>query len=345
MTTASSQTILVTGASGFVASHIISTFLKAGYNVRGTLRSPSAIPSILAAQGLDEQSTRLTFSIVPDMSAPHAFDEAVKGVSAIMHTASPFVLSVKDNEAELLKPAINGTTGILESAAAHAGPQLSRVVITGSFACILDLSQGYRSGHVYSEKEYNPATYREAAESKDTGFSYCASKALAEQAAWDWMSQHKPQFGLTVLCPPWIFGPSINPIRNLDKLNESTEVIWKLINAKSIPATDFAGFCDVRDVAIAHLRASETAEAAGQRFIVGNHFDYQTAVDIIRDELPDLRDRIIEGVRGAGLTEAVYQLDGSKATRVLGIKYTPLNVTMRDTVRQLLDAEKTLGAQ
>ncbi|KAH8802452.1 hypothetical protein F5884DRAFT_471759 [Xylogone sp. PMI_703] len=345
MAAPSSQTVLVTGASGFVASHIIAAFLKAGYNVRGTLRSPSAIPSILAAQGLDEQSNRLTFSIVTDMTAPHAFDEAVKGVSAVMHTASPFVLEPKDIEADLLIPAIKGTTGLLESAATHAGPQLSRVVITGSFACILDLSQGYRPGYTYTEKDFNPATYKEAAESKDGGFSYCASKALAEKAAWDWIAEHKPQFGLTVICPPWIFGPSINPIKNLDRLNESTEAIWKLVNAKSIPPTDFAGFCDVRDAAAAHLRAFETSEAAGKRLLTGSHFDYQTAADLLREELPELRNRIPEGVKGAGIQEQVYQLDGSNATKVLGLEYTPLKVTMRDTVVQLLEAEKKLGGQ
>jgi NADPH-dependent methylglyoxal reductase len=335
MAAASSHTILVTGATGYVATHVISSLLKAGYNVRGTVRSKGSIPVILAAQGFDAPS-RLTFSIVPDITAPHAFDEAVKGVSGIMHTASPFILSVKDNESELLKPAINGTVSILEAAADHAGPQLSRVVITSSFASIVDMSQGYRPGYTYTENDFNPATYREAAESKDGGFSYCASKALAERAAWDWMAEHKPHFTLSTICPPWIFGPYLTPITNLNKLSESVGLIRKLIGTESVPPIDFAGFADVRDVATAHLLAFQSPKAAGQRFLIGNHFDYQTAVDLIREEIPEIKDRVPEGVKGAGLKEDIYQVDGSKAVGVLGLEYTPLNVTLRDLVRQLV---------
>ena len=85
--------ILVTGASGFVAAHLIHEFLSAGYNVRGTLRSHSYIPKIQAAQG--GLSSHLTFAIIPDMSVPGAFDEAAKGVSGIIHSASPFILTPK----------------------------------------------------------------------------------------------------------------------------------------------------------------------------------------------------------------------------------------------------------
>lgn len=46
---------------------------------------------------------------------------------------------------------------------------------------------------------------------------------------------------------------------------------------------------------------------------------------------PGLKGRLPKGVKGAGLKEEVYVLDGSKAEKILGIKYTPLGVTMRDS--------------
>ena len=141
-----------------MAAHLIHEFLDAGYNVRGTLRSTSSIPKIQAAQG--DLSSRLTFAIIPDISAPGAFDEAAKGVSGIIHSASPFIIAPKDNESELLQPAIRGTVNVLEAAAKV--PDLSRVVITSSFAAILDMSKGYRPGYIYTEKDWNPATYAEA---------------------------------------------------------------------------------------------------------------------------------------------------------------------------------------
>ncbi|OAP57164.1 hypothetical protein AYL99_07902 [Fonsecaea erecta] len=331
------ETILITGISGFVASHIAHTFLEAGYRVRGTVRSERSIAGIKQAHA--KYADQLSFIIVPDMAATDALNEAVKGVTGVVHTANPFILNPKDNEEELLKPSINGILNVLRAGATQ-GSILRRIVLTASFACVLDLSQGLRPGYTYTELDWNPATYEEAKNSSNGGFTYCAAKALAEKAAWEWIKENKPSFSFTAINPPWIFGPSLAGIRSLDHLNESTEAIWKLVKgtAKEVPPIDFAGFADVRDVALAHLRAYELEEAGGQRFIVGSHFDYQTAVDSLRDDCPHIRDRIPRG--NPGKREPVYQLDGSKAEKVLGIKYTPLRVTLKDTVEDLCDAEK-----
>jgi NADPH-dependent methylglyoxal reductase len=340
MSSPSDQTILITGASGFVASHILRAFLNAGYNVRGTLRSSSAIASVTAAQGA--LASRLSFAIVPHVNEPGALREALKGVSGVIHTASPFNLNPVNNEEDLLKPAVSMTTNVLSEAA--SSPTVKRVVITSSFAAILDIPAGNRPGYIYTEKVWSPATYAEAAASTNGAFTYCTSKKLAEEAAWQWMEQHKPAFTLSTICPPWVFGPSINPIKSLEQLNESTEAIYKLINgsATEVPGIDFAGFADARDVAEAHLQAYEREAAGGERFLVGGHFDYQSAVDAIRSAFPELKNRVPEGK--PGVLEDVYIPDGSKAERMLGIRYTSLADSMRDTVADLLEAEKRLAA-
>ena len=337
------QTILLTGISGFVAGHITRAFLEAGYNVRGTVRSEKGIARIQKAHA--QFSDQLSFVVVPDMAAPNALHEAVKGVSGIVHTANPFIMTPKDIESELLKPSINGVLNVLEAAASQ-GSALHRVVLTASFACNLDLSQGYRPGYTYTEADWNPATYEEAKASTDGGFSYCAAKSLAEKDGRDWIKSKKPPFALTSINPPWIFGPSINGIKSLDHLNESTDTIWKIVNGttKTIPPTEFGGFADVRDVAKAHLKAYELDEAAGERFLVGNHFDYQTAVDALRKAFRELKDRIPEGNPGTGLDEPMYELDTRKARKVLGIEFIPLHVTLKDTVEDLLNAENALKA-
>lgn len=292
-----------------------------------------------AAQG--ELASRLSFVIVPNVSAPGALDEAVKGVSGVIHTASPFNMNPTNNETDLLQPAISMTTNVL--AAAATSPSIKRVIITSSFAAILDLTAGNRPGYVYTEEVWSPVTYAEAAASTNGAFTYCASKKLAEEAAWKWMEENEPSFDLTTICPPWVFGPSINPIRNLDHLNESTEAIWKLVNgsAEEVPGIDFAGFCDARTAAQAHLKAYELDAAAGERFLVGSHFDYQSAVDAIRKGFPELEGRVPVGK--PGVVEDVYVPDGGKAERVLGVRYVSLEDCMVDTVRDLLEAEKRLA--
>ena len=76
-----SQTVLVTGASGFIAAHVIEAFLNAGFKVRGTVRSESTAKKVRAAH--QKHQDALSFAIVGDISAPSAFDEAVKGVDGV----------------------------------------------------------------------------------------------------------------------------------------------------------------------------------------------------------------------------------------------------------------------
>src|SRR5258706_3908816 len=88
-----------------------------------------------------------------DISSPDAYKDVfqdAEDLTAVIHTASPFYLTFEKPE-ELLLPAINGTRNLLH-AIKHAAPQVKRVVITSSFASIIDPSKGMRPGHVYSEK-------------------------------------------------------------------------------------------------------------------------------------------------------------------------------------------------
>lgn len=72
------ETILVTGASGFMAAHILNEFLGHGYKVRGTVRSEASADKVRKTHG--KYGDKLSFAIVKDVAAPGAFDEAVKGV-------------------------------------------------------------------------------------------------------------------------------------------------------------------------------------------------------------------------------------------------------------------------
>lgn len=75
------QTVLVTGASGFIAAHVVEAFLRKGYNVRGTVRSDKTAAEVLKTHA--KYSEQVSVAIVPDIAAPNAFDEAVKGVDGV----------------------------------------------------------------------------------------------------------------------------------------------------------------------------------------------------------------------------------------------------------------------
>jgi nucleoside-diphosphate-sugar epimerase len=80
--------VLVTGANGYLATWVTKKYLEAGYSVRGTVRSLSK--SAFLNDKFAQYGDRFELVVVEDITKDGAFDEAVKGVDAIAHTASPF---------------------------------------------------------------------------------------------------------------------------------------------------------------------------------------------------------------------------------------------------------------
>jgi nucleoside-diphosphate-sugar epimerase len=332
-------TLVITGGRGFVGGHIVRLALEKGYAVRLTARSASSAQKAAAQQPGYADTPQLTTVIVPDITEASSYESAFDAsVTGVIHSASPFNLSPEDNVRDLLEPAIGGCTAILE-AAKRWGPNVTRVVSTSSFASIVDVGKGKREGYTYSEADWNPLSYEEAAKA-DGVVAYVASKALAERAMWDWLEKNKAEvdFTLATICPPWVFGPYVRELRDTKNLSESVGLLASMIDAKEILPFDFGGYADVREVADAHLRALEVPEAAGQRFLVGQKFSYQMAVDAGRKLVPGLADRLPVG--RPGYVEPAYSVDGSKAARVLGVRYLTIEETVKDTYTQLLEAER-----
>ena len=78
------KTILVTGASGFLGTHVVNEFLSHGYHVVGTVRNHETVERVKKAH--PKFTNTLSFAIVEDIASPGAFDEAVKGVDGVSLT-------------------------------------------------------------------------------------------------------------------------------------------------------------------------------------------------------------------------------------------------------------------
>ncbi|KIM74395.1 hypothetical protein PILCRDRAFT_704037 [Piloderma croceum F 1598] len=340
----SSDLVLVTGANGHVAQHVVDQLLSlpASPRVRATVRSDVAAKQI--ASFYKERpwaGDKLDIVVVPDIVKSGAFDDAVKGVTHIAHIASPLIIGAEDIANDLLKPAMQGTVGVLQSAL--SSPTVKAVVVTSSFGSVFDPKFGWRAGYTYSA-EFNPITFEEAA-SPDLDLNqypepwrpyitYCASKVVAERAAWDFHKKHSPQFSLTMILPTYIGGPNILPLlKGVDSLSFSQKLLWKTATDSSkLPDMDWPGWVDVRDVAKAHINALVTPEAAGKRWIVSAALTtYSEIADIVRRKFPSLTPST--DVQ----TVDYYNLDASPALSVLGLgKYIELETTVVDTIQQVL---------
>lgn len=327
--------VLLTGGSGFIAAHCVDVLLQNKHSVVFTVRSHEKGKKILSNHsGVPE--SQLSYVIVEDIAQEGAFDKAVVSdppFEAVLHTASPFHFNVKDNKKDLLDPAVVGTTGILKSIKANA-PTVKRVAITSSFASIVSAK-----GHpkVYDESCWNPITMDEALNG-DPPTAYRGSKVFAEKAAWDFVEKEKPNFTLSTLCPPLVLGPVVHYLNSLDGLNTSNENVRDMISGKykdGLPATRVVLFVDVRDIALAHVRAIEREEAQGKRFFVtAGFFRNSDVADVIKKNFPELADKL-PATYEADPKEFGFEIDNSRGKEVLGLQYRSLDQTIPDLVKSL----------
>ncbi|KIW17388.1 hypothetical protein PV08_04582 [Exophiala spinifera] len=316
--------VLVTGINGYIAGHIGLQLLQKGYTVRGTSRSSTAHAHLLsgAFEGYESQYEHV---VVPDITAAGAFDSAVRGVHAIIHTASPVDFSLTTLEA-FYGPAVGGNLSILDSALAHASSTLKSFVVTSSVAAVVDRWK-QPPGHAYTEADWNTSGEAVARETFSPGVAYGASKAAAERAVWDWTSAHKPPFAVAAINPSVVTGPPASFPKTPEALNETLLPVWRIWSGdKTVPAQiGSAGYIDVRDVARLHVWAMEhPARSDGQRYLVANgKAPPQAAADLLRERFPD-RD-IVVGNPGEGYTPDYAFVDGepsmvsTKALDALGV--------------------------
>ena len=125
------ETVLLTGISGFIAKHVAAKLLTAGHKVRGSLRRMDRADEVRAAlQPVvgTEALERLSF-VALDLEDDAGWPEAMAGTTALIHTASPFPVAQPKDPQVLIRPAVEGTLRALRAARA-AG--VARVVLTSS---------------------------------------------------------------------------------------------------------------------------------------------------------------------------------------------------------------------
>lgn len=246
--------IFVTGASGYIAKHIIVQLLEAGYRVRGSVRSLDRADAVrrdlsVALTDAGDLTDRLEFAAL-DLERDAGWDEALCGADALLHTASPFPLDQPRDRQELIRPAVEGTRRALRAAKA-AG--IERVVLTSSAVAILnaDLPAGREA---YNEEDWtDPSSPRTNA--------YAASKTMAERAAWALADELGLK--LTTINPGLVLGRPVGAGHG-----SSVALVERILSGRDPAVPDLAfPLVDVRDIARMHVAALQRPESIGRRYI------------------------------------------------------------------------------
>ncbi|KAI0275427.1 NAD-P-binding protein [Gloeopeniophorella convolvens] len=336
-------TVLVTGATGHVGSHVVDQLLASGYKVKAAARSGTA-PRLV--ENYKSFGDRFSITIIDDISTSD-FVEALQGVQAVIHVASP--LSGAAEAGVVLKGAIEGTTRILE-AAAKVG--VHKIVITSSIVGIADIATISKDG-VISVDNVNPVTWEQATKPGLTPFEvYAASKGLADKATWDLAKKH-PELDIAAIYPPYIFGPAGSGQVLDTPVTGNNRRLLPLVQGepgRPLPETSIiASYIDVRDLARAHVAALALPKSSTpKRFITnGGEFTWAQAVRHLRQARPEFAGALPE----LGLQEDEEQpvpphakWDSSSAAEIVG-SYISFERSLEDTIDDGLQRQKELAAR
>ncbi|KAI1791395.1 NAD-P-binding protein [Ganoderma leucocontextum] len=337
--------ILVTGASGFIGSHVIVQLLDAGYRVKGT------------ARGAKFDLLREHFKSNPKFEAVQIddivsgdFTAAFKNVSAVIHLASP--LAGREGPEAALNSGMEGTLNILRQSI-RAG--VHKFVLTSSWATTLDPSLAATfAGVTFTEKDWGNTSREDVlAEDRNPLYVYCGTKTLTEQAAWKLAEEH-PELDLATINPPFVYGVPVAGLSpgGLAALGTNA-LIYQLIAGepeRALPPQLPPYYCNVRDAARAHILALELPKlAAGadvreKRFIVAGPGTilWADAVKTLLAQRPSLKDRLPTLENASPVPGTLSKVDTTRAREVLGVKeYVGHDETLLETVDALLDLEKT----
>lgn len=254
----SEETVLVTGANGYVGSWIVKCLLDRGFQVHATVRDPKNESKIGHLHALAEHSPAKLSLFPADLLDVGGFDEAMAGCALVFHTASPFIArGVEDPVRELIEPARLGTRHVLE--AANRTEAVKRVVLTSSVAAIYgdaaDMAET-DAGRL-SERHWNQT-------SSESHQPYSYSKTVAERLAWE-IAERQDRWDLVVVNPGLVLGPALSVHAGSESISIMRDFATGLYRFGA-PALEF-GVVDVRDVADGHLRAGLTPGASGRHIL------------------------------------------------------------------------------
>lgn len=314
---------------------MLDDLLARGIKARVAVRSQSKGDALRQAR--PQHADRVDVVLVDDFKEASAtLDKAVQGVDGIIHVASPFNYNIESNEQDLVLPAINGVKSVLASAAKCNS--VKRIVLTSSFAAVIDIKRKAPPRFEYTAEDWNPQTYQESIDNASTPVvAYRGSKKFAEQAAWDFLKENKPKFDLVTLCPPMTFGPPVHPVTDISQLNESNATLWQVAQGKDLPVARVPFWVDGRDLARAHIEALLRPSAGNKRYTVAapERFSYQLAADIIREHFEWAKDKVRQPATVQEI-DHTHDLDGHTAAKELGIVYRSFEDTVVDTIQQAL---------
>ena len=304
------MTVLVTGGSGVVGGAVIRHLVDSGETVRALSRSSDSDEKIKALGALPVRG---------DMIDPASLPEAFEGIDLVYHIAGVNEMCSKD-PAKMVRTNVEGSLAVLRAAGAS---KVGRVVYTSSAAAI-----GEEHGTIGTESSPHRGSYLS---------HYERSKHLAEQA----MISEPTNVELVVVNPSSVQGPG--------RSSGTGKLILDVARGKLPVLVDTRlSIVDIDDCARGHLLAAERGKPRESYILNSFTLPIRDAIEMLEGRLGrDIKVRYLPGWVAQGASMVIegawrsvgrkpplcremirtvrngHAYDGSRATRELGLEYTP----------------------
>ena len=342
-----SAPVLVTGATGYIAGWLTRRLLEKGFTVHAAVRNPGMAHKMAHVDRMRDELPGTIQFFQANLLERGSYTRAMKDCQVVFHTASPFELTVRDPQRELIDPAVLGTRNVLESV--NITDSVHRVVLTSSMVAAYgdNADLGTLPGGVISEAAWNTS-------SSLRHQPYAYSKMLAERAAWE-VADAQERWQLVTVNPGLVLGPCVS-----DRVPEATSfsVMRKFADGSmkaGAPPYEL-GVVDVRDVAEAHLRAAFIPQAEGRFLTFCEAKSFLDVALILKERfgteypfpqraLPKWLVWLTGPLADKAYTRKVvrknmsypWRADNSKSRQFLGMQYRAIEQTVTDMFTQMIE--------
>lgn len=277
----------MTGASGFIGSHVVANLLARGRIVRATVRDatdPERVDHLNAMivggeieAGDVGNCVRRLEIIEMDLLDEESVLAAVSGCTDIIHCAAALDVNAKDPQRDVVDPSVIGCRNLCSAIERDGG--VRRLVHTSSTAAIRKTV--HEEGRVWTREDWcDDATV----ESNPYGLA----KAEAERTVREWHSRigEALRLRLVTIHPCVVLGPPLSK-RHLVGSLSYIEALVKRSTPRCLPL--HVSVVDVRDVAEAHVRALTGGEEEGRYLIVSGEMWMLEMAEVLAAAHPDRR--------------------------------------------------------
>eukprot|EP01063_Lacrimia_lanifica_P007924 TRINITY_DN15089_c0_g1_i1.p1 TRINITY_DN15089_c0_g1~~TRINITY_DN15089_c0_g1_i1.p1 ORF type:complete len:362 (+),score=112.73 TRINITY_DN15089_c0_g1_i1:52-1086(+) len=281
------QKVMITGANGYIASHIVLKLLRAGYTVHACVRDAANADSVAHLLALPGAEDRLRLFSTGDLAEPEGkFDEAMEGVYGVVHSATPLrpKLEGQSGEDTILKPTLASTEEMLRCLERHAA-SVKCFVLTSSMSAMAPRPEP----SLKDESHWSDADEQRSRENW-----YGCAKTMQERMAESWAAAVKersvfgPDFRYVSVCPTMVIG---RVLRSGSEVGGTMGALKKWFSgARTQAPNDSMSFVHVDDCAAMHVAALNTSDISGRYMAVIDSWHWNDILAVMKRVHPALPD-------------------------------------------------------